>query len=454
MQSLSDSNTLSGVASLSAVPKKKVLVLAYYFPPMGSSGVQRTLKFVKYLPEFGWQPIVLTITPTSYYAYDDSLLNELPPDIEIIRTDTNDVTKKISAISRDKAVKLPSERKRRWLSALSQLIYIPDNKKGWMPFAIAKASELIEQQGNIDLIFSTAPPYSSHLVAMELRKKYQLPTVVEFRDPWVENPAHIYWTAYHKRKHLELEEDVLRRADKVIAVNRALKELFIKKYTGKLTHKDIAIIPHGYDAEDFAGLDVGLDVSQKPKREKMRFVYSGVFRDDRSPVPFLKAVHLAMQKEPTLQNRLELVFAGLFPPDYLKAVEKLGLSELVTMKGYLSHRQSIEENLNADVLWATLGNVKNNHTITLGKLFEYLACNRTLFGLVPDGASKQFIEEANGITAAPDNIEDIAAKILRLYDLWKHNALPVPPAEMVMQHDRKILTQQLAKEFEHLLVVP
>jgi len=450
LQPLSSFSTERAQSHPSEKATKKVLVIAYYFPPMGLSGVQRTLKFVKYLPEFGWKPIVLTIAPTAYYAYDETLLSELDThQIEIHRTETKDVTKTAASLSHSREFKLPSALMRRVMNVVSQTFFIPDNKIGWKKFALKKASELIEQQGDIDLIFSTAPPFTSHLIALELRKKYQLPTVVDFRDPWVENPLHIYPTPFHRRAHQRLEEQVVLGVDKIITVNRALKEQFLRVYRDRLTHKDIAIITHGYDTKDFEHLP-----KTRMNTGKFRLLYSGTFHSsERSPKPFLLGLKKAIEKNPELVEKVEARFLGLFPTEYMKVAKSLGLDGLIQVEGYKPHHEALMETVQADVLWTTQSPVKHIETITQGKLFEYVACGRTLFGIVPDGASKQFILEANGVVAHPNQPDEIANRMLELFEQWKSGTLPVPPEDVVAKYDRRNLTMQLVREFEQLLFV-
>ncbi len=450
LQPLSSFSTEPTQFQPSEKPMKKVLVIAYYFPPMGLSGVQRTLKFVKYLPEFGWKPIVLTIAPTAYYAYDETLLNELDTtQVEIYRTETKDVTKTAALLSHSREFKLPSALMRRVMNVVSQTLFIPDNKIGWKKFALKKASELIEQQGDLDLIFSTAPPFTSHLIALELRKQYQLPTVVDFRDPWVENPLHFYLTPFHRRVHQRLEAQVVLGADKIITVNRTLKEHFLRTYRKRLTHGDIAIITHGYDTKDFEHLP-----KTRTNTGKFRLLYSGTFHSsERSPKPFLLGLKKAIAKNPELKAKIEARFVGLFPMEHVKFARSLGLDGIIQVVGYKSHHEALTEMLQADVLWTTQSPVKHIETITQGKLFEYVACGRTLFGIVPDGASKQFILEANGVVAHPNQPDEIANRMLELFEQWKSGTLPVPSQEVVAKYDRRNLTAQLAREFEQLLFV-
>lgn len=450
LQTLSSFNSERAHLQESDKALKKVLIIAYYFPPMGLSGVQRTLKFVKYLPEFGWKPIVLTITPAAYYAYDETLLSELDEtQIEIHRTQTKDVTKAAASLTSSRQFKVPSEFMRRMMSLVSQTFFIPDNKIGWKKFALQKADEIIAAHGNIDLIFSTAPPFTSHLIALALRKKHQLPTVVDFRDPWVENPLHFYPTPFHRRAHQHLEEQVVLGVDKIVTVNRALKEHLLRVYREKLTHKDVVIVSHGYDAKDFESVP-----KARANTGKFRFLHSGTFHSsERSPKPFFLGLKKAIEKNADLAQKVEARFVGLFPTEYTKFAKSLGIDGLVQVEGYKSHHEALAENFQADVLWATQSDVRHIATITQSKLFEYVACERTLFGVVPEGASRQFILEANGVVAHPNNPDEIAEKILVLFEHWKSGTLPLPLKEVAQKYDRRNLTMQLAREFEQMLFV-
>ncbi|MGQ9805451.1 MAG: glycosyltransferase [Chlorobiales bacterium] len=450
LQTLSSFNSKRAHLQGSDKALKKVLIIAYYFPPMGLSGVQRTLKFVKYLPEFGWKPIVLTIAPTAYYAYDETLLSELDEtQIEIHRTETKDITKTAATMANSREFKIPSEWIRRLMTIVSQTFFIPDNKIGWKKFALQKADEIIAEHGNIDLIFSTAPPFTSHLIALALRKKHQLPTVVDFRDPWVENPLHVYPTPFHRRAHQRLEEQVVLGVDKIVTVNRALKEHLLRVYREKLTHKDVVIVSHGYDAKDFESVP-----KARANTGKFRFLHSGTLHSsERSPKPFFLGLKKAIEKNPDLAEKVEARFVGLFPMEYMKFAKSLGIDGLVQVEGYKSHHDALAENFQADVLWATQSNVKRIQTITQSKLFEYVACERTLFGIVPEGASRQFILEANGVVAHPNKSDEIAEKMLWLFEQWKSGTLPVPSREVVKKYDRRNLTMQLAREFEQMLFV-
>ncbi len=187
-------------------PPRRVLVIAYYFPPMGLSGVQRTLKFVKYLPKFSWRPTVLTVEPRGYYAKDESLMRDLDnPEITVVRTAPAGPGK----LSRKDIVELPPERMRKTLSRFSDVLFIPDNKVGWISDAVKRALQL-HKENPFDLIFSTAPPFTDFLIGAAVKAKINKPLVLDYRDPWVDYPFKFYPTPLHKQRNIVLERRALR----------------------------------------------------------------------------------------------------------------------------------------------------------------------------------------------------------------------------------------------------
>jgi hypothetical protein len=213
---------------------------------MGMGGVQRTLKFAKYLRDYGWESVVVTDSPKKYYAVDESLLNEaIDCGIKIERTGTEvfDVKNII--------IKAPNERVRKYKSKLSQFFFIPDSKISWKKKALKKVDEIWKKYDGFDLIFATAPPYTDFLIGQSIKKKYKVPLVIDYRDLWVDNKVlNLYPTYYHKMSNIRLEKKVLSEANKVITTNRKTKELIITRY-GNVDYNDVKIIPHGYDQEDY-----------------------------------------------------------------------------------------------------------------------------------------------------------------------------------------------------------
>ncbi len=435
-----------------APPSLNVLVIAYYFPPMGLSGVQRTMKFVKYLPDFGWRPIVLTAGETPYYAHDDSLLEELNPLMDsgyarIVRTKEGGAPGANFAKREGKSLKLPTARYQRLRSKLIQTIYQPDSRIKWKSPALEAAEEIFAEE-RIDAILATAPPYTDFLIARELSRRHNVPFLMDYRDAWVSNPVlNFYATPFHKAYARKLEDSCLRASNAITVASRAMKEVLLKNYNF-LGHEEVTIISHGFDPEDLDRAASMVDKYRSP--EKFRMTYGGAFYVGRSPIPFFEGARLAMQQEPDLQNDLELVFAGILQNEYVRAAQKMGLENNVITTGYLPHIEDLALLLASDVLWMTMSD-----TISApGKLYEYFGTHKTVLGLVPPGsqAEKLLNDYGAGISIAPKDSHTIAETILDLYRKWRKSMLPrninIP---FVESFDRRALTKEMARQLGLML---
>jgi len=419
---------------------REVLVVAYYFPPLGLSGVQRTLKFVKYLPQFGWQPTVLTVTPTGYYAQDYTLLDELhPKNISIERVGSLDPNR----LFRHKGVvKMPSERWRKVFTFMSDLFFIPDNKIGWKRKAVKAASELFKKK-NYDVIFSTAPPFTDFLIGLELHEKFQKPLVIDYRDPWHDYPYKYYPTPLHKLLNYKLEKKVLRASSRIIVTSRKTKELILRRFKF-LQYNDITILPHGFDPADLED-DPKFHID---KSKRLQFAHAGVFYADRTPKHFLQAMKEVITNRPQLKDQIELVLIGNLQDEYIKMIKSLGLEGNVTITGYLDHKHCIGYLKSADILWLTLNNDKQSP----GKMYEYLGLRKPILACVPEGFVRQTLEETgSAFIVNPTDVKEIAANILQLYDLFKNNKLPKPEEDVVQKYNRIELTNELSKIFGFLV---
>ncbi|MGC8898355.1 MAG: glycosyltransferase family 4 protein [Bacteroidota bacterium] len=426
--------------------RKRVLVIAYYFPPMGLAGVQRTLKFVKYLPERGWEPIVLTITPTGYFAQDFSLLQEVESlGVRIVRTGSIDPTRVFTRGKQSPVVvKMPREPIRKVLNRLSQVFFIPDNKIGWKHAALRSARKIIAAE-KIDLIFATAPPYTDFLIGAKLKQATGLPLVLDYRDAWLDNPYHFYVTPFHRWIHSHLERHVLRSADKIVAINRRIKELLLRRYRF-LRYEDVVIIPQGYDPADFHFVETPV-----PHGSKMRFTYAGTFYEDRSPRYFLLALKNVLDRCPEIRPKIEACFIGNFRAENLKLVRTLGLTDVVTVLGYKSHKETVQCLVASDVLWLIIGEGRGKDMMSTGKLFEYIGARKPILGCVPNGVARSTILESGaGFVTDPYDVKGIENAILQLYGLWEKGDLPAPRTEFTERYRRDLLTAELARIFEFL----
>jgi glycosyltransferase involved in cell wall biosynthesis len=416
--------------------QKNVLVISYYYPPMGLSGVQRTLKFVKYLPQNNWEPIVLTSSPESFYAYDETLTEEEPfIGIKVYRTESGKEIKK-------KIKKFPSWLYQKLGRAVLQTVYQPDSKKPWLKKAIKKGEEII-RDNKIDVIFATAPPFTDFLVALALSDKFEIPFVVDYRDVWIDNPFHFFATPFHKIYSNNLEQKILYRAERAIVTTRYTKELLLKRHDF-ITHKDVDIIHQGYDPDDFSFQDIHKD------KNKFVITHSGVFQDNRTPKYFLKAVSEFFKNVPEAKKVAELRFIGVMRKKHLRYIRRYKLIENTVCTGYLSHKDSIRQLLESDVLWLML----NDNVRSPGKLYEYFAAKKPILACLPDGTMrKQVLESEAGFITGPKDVKTITKKLTELYKLWKNNSLPAPSEEYISQFNRVKLTADLARVLEMALEI-
>lgn len=415
----------------------KVLVIAYYYPPMGLSGVQRTLKFTKYMPEYNWSPTVLTAGKTAYYAHDLSLLKEAEDaGIRIERTGSRDIN---SLISKYGTVKMPREFLRKALSNLSKTIFIPDNKISWSLKAYHTAKEILTKE-KYNAIFVSIPPFSSFNLAVKLKKEFGIPLTVDYRDMWYDNHFAFYPTPYHRYKNKQLEDHCLREADQIIVVNRKIKERLITTYKF-LQFDDISILPHGYDPEDF---EITTGIEAESRRKKLRILYSGIFYENVTPKYFLKAFKKLSIEFPNIAENIELHFVGHLRKENQKLVKKLNLQRFVFDHGYQEHDEVIKKLLAADILWLMLGNSKNMDTVSAGKLFEYIGSKKPIIACLPEGASRTAAQEYGAaFIAEPENIDSIYNVLLEAHGHFVDGTLPVPNEKFVKDHDRNYLTKQL-----------
>ena len=425
---------------------RRVLVVAYYFPPMGLSGVQRTLKFVKYLPQFGWHPTVLTVEPRGYYAKDDSLLRELEGrEVRVVRTPAAGPGR---FFHRKEVVNLPPEWLRKLMSRASDTVFIPDNKIGWRSGAVETALRL-HRENPFDLVFATSPPFTDLLIGAAIKEKINRPLVVDYRDPWVDYPFKFYPTPFHKMRNISLERRALRASSHVVTTSRRVKELLIRRYRF-LTYHDIDIISQGFDPADYPATAVGPAAAKKKVRgkpERMRIAYAGVFWEDRVPDYFLQALHDLVTEKPKLRGRIEAVFIGNFREENMKLVNRLGLADEIRVTGYLPHEECVQELLSSDVLWMICGDDLG----TPGKLYEYIGARKPILGCVPEGFLKNTVVEAGGIAVAPDDVEGIKNALEKFYDKFERRELIGPRIDVVEKYDRVMLTGSLVKLFESLL---
>lgn len=419
---------------------RKVLIIAYYFPPMGLSGVQRTAKFAKYLSHYGWKPTVLTIEAGGYYAFDETLLQEVEgAGVRIVRTGTRDASR---FFKKKTVVRMPSERVRKVLQFIGDFFFIPDTKRGWKSVALETATALLKEE-HFDLIFATAPPHTDFLIGAELKRRFQIPLVIDYRDSWLDYPFKYFPTPLHRWWHTHLEKKVLRAADKVTVTHRRVKESILLRHRFVGYH-DIIILPQGFDPEDIPLRESSRSMS----RTRMKIVHAGTFYGGRTPATFAQALANILRDNPKIRGRIEVSFVGHARKEEQHLIQKLDLHHTVTFTGYLPHQQCIEHMLQADLLWFVL----DNDYQTPGKLYEYFGTRKPILASVVDGYTKDLLLSCPSAVCVP--LTDVQAHeraLLEFFRKFELKKLPRTPEAFAQKFDRRLLTAELAKIFEFLM---
>lgn len=409
---------------------------------MGMGGVQRTLKFAKYLIKHNWQPIVLTVTPKKYFAIDEYLLNEaIESGVIIERTGKKPMN--LSKI----VTRVPNEKFRKIRSRISQLFFIPDSKISWKKKALKKIDELWEKYKGFNLVYATAPPYTDFLIGQEVKAKFKIPLVIDYRDAWVDSAVlNFYPTPVHKNINMRMEKKVIKDANIVLTTNRRVKELIISRY-GNIEYNDVKIFPHGYDSEDFENAST----KKLPMTNKMRVTYSGSFYT-RNPKFYFKSIKTLFSKHPELKGNVEFLFLGLFTKEHIHYAKKLDILDSLNLPGYVNHFECVKYLLASDVLFLVISRGENEDAAMPGKIGEYIGSRKHILACIPDGVTKKLLENYNSINFIPEENPDlIADAIYEYYNKWAKNDIPSANEEMILKYDRKTLTADLAKEFNYLL---
>ncbi len=370
---------------------KKVLIITYYWPPSGGAGVQRWLKFAKYLPEFGWQPVILTVDPTyaSYPQRDESLLAEVDSRCLVYNTKSFELYNLYKLVSGKKEVPyggFANESKEGFLQKFSKFLrgnfLLPDPRKGWNNYAFRKAVELI-REFNIDTVVTTSPPHSTQLIGLKLKQKLNIRWIADLRDPWTD----IYYynqfkhTALARRIDQDYERQVVEKADLLITVSEDVKRIFAEKSKSPVAEKTV-VIPNGFDEEDFEVTDI-------PAETRKIITYTGTISEAYDVDRLLDALG---RLDENLKSQLLIRFVGKVPPTVEHKFRSAGLD--LELTGYVDHPKSIEYLFRTDLLLLVIPKVKNNQGILTGKFFEYLASRKPILAIGPtDGDLARIIQE-------------------------------------------------------------
>jgi len=424
------------------VDKKKVLIITYYWPPAGGPGVQRWLKFVKYLPVFNIEPVVYIPENPNYPIVDESLNSEVSKDVTIIKHPIKEPYKLAGLFSKKSSKTISkgiiSEEKKQSLIEKVLLYvrgnyFIPDARKSWVKPSVEFLSEYIKKH-QIQTIITTGPPHSLHLIGLQLKERLGVKWVADFRDPWTTIGYHkqLRLTNASKAKHKALEKQVLTTADQIIVTSFTTKKEF-----QQLTKQPIEVITNGYDKES---------VDKFEMDSKFTMSHIGSLLSKRNPEVLWKVLSEFISENDQFSKDFQLNFIGFISDSVLHSLKTSNLSSYVNNVGYVSHKEAITYQKKSQIVLLIEINSEETKCIIPGKLFEYMASNRPIIALGPKGSDvEKIITETN--TGNYFNYEDydsLKRIILEHYKAYQNNTLQVHPIGL-QKYSRKSLTEALSK---------
>jgi len=426
---------------------RKVLILTYYWPPSGGPGVQRWLKFVKYLPVWGYEPIVITVDPdkATYPIVDKSLLSEVPGELKVIRTSTREpygLYKKLTGRKQVPYSGFTNESSTGFFSKISRFIrgnlFVPDARIGWNTFAIKKAAEIIRAYG-IEILITTSPPHSTQLAGLELKKIFpEIRWIADLRDPWTD--IYYYSKMLHlphiKKKDQKLEKSVLRNADAVVTVSDFISRIFSEKPGTDCSGK-VHVITNGYDPEDFLKTDV------KPDPAYFTLAYVGTISDEYILSGLINAFERVVEKT---GKKARIMFTGNICNQWKTLLEKK-IGDFIIFSSHVEHNEAVKRMQMADMLLLVIPDIAQNEGIITGKLFEYLAASRPVLGIGPlqGDAAKVLRETSTGKMFHYHDHENISSFILQ-YALKEKEWSP--DQDQINNLSRKAQTEKLIQLME------
>ena len=449
---------------------KKALFISYFFPPSGESGMQRSLKFVKYLPKFGWEPIVLTIREQNYEnpRMDYSSLEEVPDFVNVYRTNIVYLLSGLYKISQlipknktgeallheslNTSKKIDFSPRIYIKNLLVDLLTIPDKYVGWLLFALFEGMRVIDRE-KPDVIFSTSPPAVAHLIALILKSLFNIPWIADFRDPWViYAPSMQNVTKIKRASNFRLENEIVKKADVIIANTEPLRQQFVMKYGNKIPLSKFVTLTNGYDPKDIEA------IGNYDQNEAFVISHTGEFYDDiRTPDNFMIALSQLIKEDKIMKNdvKVNLVGSGNYTKErhFNELLHKLGLEGVINTVDFVPHKKSIEYLHNSTALLLLQTSQMANLQIP-AKAFEYIGISKPIIAITPDdGATAGLIKKSKtGIVLHPENLDSIKNGILKLYEEYKNKELgKYRNDQAINEYSREKLTETLSELFDSLL---
>ena len=422
--------------------QKKLLIITYYWPPAGGPGVQRWLKFVKYLPDFNVQPIVYIPENPTYPIVDEGLMSEVSDKAIILKNKIFEPYQLAGFLSKKETKKIssgiiPAAKKQSFVEKMMLWVrgnlFIPDARKFWVNPSVQYLKKYI-QENNIDTIVTSGPPHSLHLIGLKLKQELGVKWFADFRDPWTTIGYHkaLKLSSYADKKHKGLEHQVLNTADTIIVTSKTTKIEF-----QAITNKPIEVITNGYDVEN---------VPKQTLDEKFTMAHIGSFLSDRNPKILWESLQELISENELFKAHFQLKLIGKVSQEILDSISEFKLDSYLNNLGYVSHSEAIKHQKASQVLLLIEIDSEETKSIIPGKLFEYMVSERPIIAIGPkDSDFAEIITSTNtGTFFTYNEKERLKKTILSNFELYLDKKLQVYPIGL-QQYSRKSLTEKLAK---------
>jgi len=423
---------------------KKVLIITYYWPPSGGAGVQRWLKFAKYLPQYGWEPIIYTPENPDFAIEDQSLLKDISKDLQVIKKPIWEPYEIYKTLIGKKGQKVNVSfagqgKKQNFIHKLALSLrgnlLIPDPRCFWINPSVKFLQDFVKNN-SIDAIISTGPPHSMHIIGLKLHNKTNIPWIADFRDPWtnIDFYKELNLSLLADKIHHRQEKQVITKANKVVSVTPTWCRELAEK-----AGKNVDLVHNGYDEEDIIK-------SNNPIDTDFSIVHIGSINAARNPTVLWMALNELLENNIELKKHLKIKLVGNIEPVVFSDIEQYQLKDYVETVGYLSHIEAINFQQTSKLLLLLINNTPNANGILTGKLYEYMASNRPILAIGPVQSDiARLIEETNAGTIVDFNdVTGMKTAINNLFEKYKQGKLNSEASEY-QQYSRKAQCGVMAK---------
>ena len=431
---------------------RKVLIITYYWPPSGGAGVQRWLKFSKYLREYGWEPVIYTPENPEAPANDNSLEKDIPEGITILK---RPITEPYTAYRRFVGMKpgekvnagFLQEKEKPGLAEgfavwLRGNFFIPDARRFWIRPSVKYLSDYLKNNP-VDAIVSTGPPHSMHLIALNIHTKHNIPWLADFRDPWtgIDFYHQLKLTWFADRLHHKLEKKVLASATAVTVISRDMINEF-----RNLLNREYKLVTNGFDEQDLSPLPL------EQLDEKFTVSHIGSINATRNPIQLWRVISQLVQENKEFAAALQIKLVGKVDIGVLKSIDDSNLSGYLSSIAYMPHQDVMQEIQKSQVLLLLINNTPNAKGILTGKIFEYLGSGRPVISIGPeDGDASVILSDAGAGETADYENEARMKEILNDYFALYREKLLKSNMDNRLKYSRKVLASEIAKILDEML---